>query len=326
MENFVDTQLRPVGTCMICTEPFSATHEPVALPCKHIFGHECIKRWVKDGRGNTRACPTCRHVLVEKKNSHVGFDAPSMWKALCEQPPERLSAFMASLWPLLQHLWQRKPSGKFSVTDMLEQIIIPALISTARRTEETPTGIMMDCYNLIAASWDSLGRPDHASGLAIPLIRLARLMACASTTLPKCLTINSRVNRLIWRANACIGLTEQEVSWDFIMEASELDNDRYIPLLHLYTILISQSIAYNSEPNEWPKRRHEIMNHTVERCCTKIGGIFWIGKPSNQFKDVLLKAYEELRRHQLEKKKLNLRGRDGEESIVKGIWALAGWQ
>jgi hypothetical protein len=63
----------------------------------------------------------------------------------------------------------------------------------------------------------------------------------------------------------------------------------------------------------------------VERCCKKIGGEIWIDRPSNDFENVLVLVYEELRRYQLEKRKPSLRGHDGEESIVQGIWALAGW-
>lgn len=328
MDNFLKTQLHPTETCIVCTEPFSATHQPVALPCKHIFGHECIKMWVKNGRGNTTACPTCRYVLIEKRSPHEGFDTASIWKMLCEQPPERLHAFMMSIWCRLQILWQRNPDGKFNVIDILEQLIIPSLIRIGPEMDEPDEqnpDPLRDCYDLVAASWNSLGRPNRAIGLAIPLVRLARLMSCASMVLPRWLTTNARTNRLIWRANACLGITEQDVKWEFIMEASKLGNECYFPLLQLYTVLISQSIAHNPQPNSWPTRRHEIMNQAVEQCCVKIGGGFWRGKPSNEFKEVLVRAYEELRRYQLEKKRISLRGHDGEDRVVKGIWALAGW-
>lgn len=328
MDNFLKTQLHPAETCIVCTEPFSSTHQPVALPCKHIFGHECIKKWLKSGRGNTSACPTCRYVVVEKKSPRADFDTSSLWKALCDQPPERLHAFMTKIWSGLQVLWQRHPSGTFSVTEVLDQAIIPALIKTARRTDspnDRHYDPVLDCYNLVAASWDSLGRPDSATGLGIPLVRLVRLMSSASTTLPKWLTTNARANRLLWRANACLGIFETDVSWDMIMEAARLEDERYFPLLHLYTMLISQSIAHNGHPTPWPTRRHEIMNLVVERCCTKIGGIAWKRKPSNQLKDILVPVYEDMRRYQLEKGKMSLRGNNGEESLVKGIWALACW-
>ena len=108
------------------------------------------------------------------------------------------------------------------------------------------------------------------------------------------------------------------------MEASTLKDDQYMPLLHLYTVLVSQGIAHQAAPNPYPSKRHEVMKLVVERCCTKIG-VTWKSKPSSKFKDVLVSVYEELRRWQGEKGRMSLRGHDGEEGVVKGIWALAGW-
>jgi hypothetical protein len=329
MENFINTQLHPVEFCLICTDAFSADHQPVILPCKHIFGYECIKKWLRTGRGNNSSCPNCRLAVYEKQNQRPTFDVPSIWKALCEQPPERLHIFLTSIWTGLQTLWQRKADGNFTTTELLDTAIIPALVQTA-----SPEGLrqvrdhdpFLDCYNLIAASWDSLGRPDDATGLAIPLVRLARLMSSASSTLPKWLTTVPRTNRLFWRANACLGLNDSNISWNTIVAASQdVTGTEHFPLLHLYTMLISQSISHNTQPTVWPTRRHEVMNLVLERCCKKIGGESWAGKPSNEFKDVLAITYEELRRYQHNKKKASLRGHDGEESVVKGIWALAGW-
>lgn len=329
MENFINTQLHPVEICAICADFFSADHQPVILPCKHIFGYECIKTWLRTGCGNNSSCPNCRLTVYKKQNQRPKFDVPSIWRALCEEPPERLHTFMSKIWSGLQTLWQRQADGNFTITDLLDIAIIPALVQTS-----SPSGThqvrnhdpFLDCYNLIAGSWDSLGRPNEATGLAIPLVRLARLMSSASNTLPKWLTTVPRSNRLFWKANACLGLNDSEISWSSIMLASQdVTGTEYFPLLHLYTMLISQSISHNSQPSVWPTRRHEVMNLVVERCYKKIGGESWTGKPSKEFKDVLVIAYEELRRYQLDKKKASLRGHAGEESVVKGIWSLAGW-
>jgi hypothetical protein len=237
---------------------------------------------------------------------------------------------MMKIWSGLQVLWQREPTGAFTVTSVLDQAIIPALINTALGTnapDDRRQDSVLDCYNLVAASWDSLGRPDIATGLAIPLVRLARLIASAGAVLPKWLTTNPRANRLIWRANACLPIGEEDISWRYIIEASRQTESSYFPLLHLYTVLISQSITHYPAPVPYPTRRHEIMNLVVERCCAKIGGggAAWKGRPDDELKDVLVGVYGELRRYQLEKGKISLRGRDGEDAVVKGIWALAGW-
>jgi hypothetical protein len=329
MEKFIQDKLQPVECCSICTDPFSAEHQPVALSCNHIFGFECIKKWLRTGRGNSTSCPNCRAVIYERPTPKCTFDAPSIWKALCEQPPELLHSFMIKVWSGLRILWQRKPDGKFSVSELLDTAIIPALAQTANPNETRPArenDWFLDCYNLIAASWDSLGRPDTATGLAIPLVRLARLMSCASSTLPKWLTTVPRMNRLFWKANACLGITQPEISWETVIAASQdLGGTHHLSLLHLYTVLLSQSISHNSQPSVWPLRRHEVMNLVVERCCKKIGESNWSGRPTNEFKDILVGVYEELRRYQLNKKKISLRGHDGEESVVKGMWALAAW-
>ncbi|KAF1976765.1 hypothetical protein BU23DRAFT_565449 [Bimuria novae-zelandiae CBS 107.79] len=69
--------------CFICREEYRAgvldshgettalmfVDEPVALPCNHIFGLECILNWVLDGEGNT--CPSCRDELYTRKEPLV---------------------------------------------------------------------------------------------------------------------------------------------------------------------------------------------------------------------------------------------------------------
>lgn len=325
MDNFIKTQLLPVDECIVCTEPFSATHKPVALNCKHIFGHECIERWIRSGRGNKASCPVCRHVLVERKNARPAFDTHSLWRRLCELPPDCLHGFMSWLWKGIRELWQRKPDGKFKTTDILEKVIFPALITTGAQAWSGSHDALTDAYNLIAASWDSLERPNRADGLAIPLVRLTRLMVSASQVTKRWLTSLRQVNELFWKANECLGLTEECISWDVINDAANLESDRYFPLLHLYTMLISHGLEMNPEPENMPTRRHEIMNLVIERCCKKIGSECYAGRPSNSFKDSLLVVFQELRRYQLGKNRWSLKGHNGEVAIVKGLWALGGW-
>src|SRR5690242_3223773 len=243
METFIKTQLRPVQECIICTEHFSATHHPVTLDCKHVFGHKCISRWIRDGRGINASCPVCRHVLIVKENPQPAFDATSIWIRLCELPLDRLHAFMKKLWVAIREIWKRKPDGNFTVSDLLERAIFPALIEIGAQARSGSHDAFTDAYSLIAASWDSVGRPDRAEGLAIPFVRLARLVCSAATTLPMYLTGLTRTTRLIWKANACLGLTEADISWNLIMSASKQDTSDHFPLLHLFTALISQSIA-----------------------------------------------------------------------------------
>jgi hypothetical protein len=267
--------------------------------------------------------------MYEKRAPERPFNAPSIWKALCDQPSERLHIFMINIWSSVRKLWQHKPDGDFTTTSLLHGAIIPALVETVNPYgpgQDRDHDPLIDCYNLIAASCDRHGRPDATTALAIPLVRLARLMSSASSTLPKWLTTVPGTNRLFWKANACLGIRNNEISWDSIVAVSQdVGGTQNFPLLYLYTVLVSQSIIHNWQPDTWPMRRHEVMNLVVERCCKKIGGESWVGKPSNEFKDVLVVVYEELKKYQLDKKKPSLRGHDREEDIVKGIWTLASW-
>ncbi|KAF2683680.1 hypothetical protein K458DRAFT_452324 [Lentithecium fluviatile CBS 122367] len=320
MEDFINRKLKPTESCIVCTEPFDGKHIPVALPCCHIFGHECIKNWLRNGRGNTKSCPFCRRAIFENADPPA-FDTASIWKALDEQPPERLHFFLTDVWARVQQLWRGRLSGNFATAELLDKIILPALLKTADRAANP----FMDSFNLLGGSWNSLGRPDRAPGLGEPLVRLAHLMSQSSCVLPKWLTSVQRMNLLFWKANASLTISEDNINWNHIIEAAKLENQRYFPLLHLYTLLISQSLAHMEPPKEWPTCRHGIMNLVVERCCRRIGGD-WNGKPSNEFKDLLVVVFEELKRHQLENGKMSLRSHAGEEHVVAGLWAMAMWR
>ncbi|KAL5114260.1 hypothetical protein ACEQ8H_007869 [Pleosporales sp. CAS-2024a] len=252
--------------------------------------------------------------MYEKPASKRTFDMRSIWGALCKLSPELLHNFMTKIWSGVRKLWQKR-------SDALRQEMNRHVPGRAQSDD-----LFLDCYNLLAASWDSLGRPDNATGLAIPLVRLARLMSTASTKLPKWLTTVPRTNDMIWKANASLGLSDSDISWDNIISASrDLKSSSHFALLHLYTMLISQSIRNNPCPVVLPERRNEVMSLVVERCCKQIGGEAWLGRPSYEFRDMLVFVYGELRRLQLEKGMPTLKGHDVEEEVVRGIWALASW-
>ena len=62
----------PEGTqCPICIEPFEDApdaEKPVKLPCKHVIGHDCLKKWLTSSalNRNNKHCPTCRAALFER--------------------------------------------------------------------------------------------------------------------------------------------------------------------------------------------------------------------------------------------------------------------
>ncbi|KAJ4359883.1 uncharacterized protein N0V89_000439 [Didymosphaeria variabile] len=314
MEDFIRSKLQPSGSCIICTDPFSADHQPVALQCHHIFGHNCIKKWLHSGRGANNSCPVCRREVYAPSDSQA-FTSASIWTALCASSPNRIHAFMIALWSCVTALFADDPTGNFTICDLLGQAVIPALSKIAGAR-----GAFHDCHALILSSWNSLGRPNTASGLAIPLVRLARMMTQTSGILPKWITTVQRTSLLFWRANTCLGTTSLDISWAHLREAAHLTNPRYFPLLHLYTVLLSQNIVHSRPTHAGPTR-----TQILDRCCNKIGG-GWAGQPSEAFKESVVGVYDELRRHQLDEKRISLRGHEEEKGVVTGLWAMAGWR
>lgn len=318
MDTFIRTKLQPSGSCIICSDTFSADHQPVALACNHIFGHRCIKKWLHHGRGNTNSCPICRHEIYTPSDDHTSA-CSSIWAALCARSPERIHDFMTALWPRVSALCKAEPDGSFSVRDLLHRAVLPALEEVAEQYKNH--GPFHDCQSLIVSTRNSSDRPNPASGLIIPLVRLTRLMTQTSAILPKWITTVQRTSVLFWRANACLGVSTLGISWAHIGEAAQLANPRYFPLLHLYTVLLSQNIVH-SQPTIPEGLTHATI---LERCCGKIGGR-WEGKPEKGFKESVVAVYEALRRHQLDEKRISLRGHEEEKGVVTGLWAMVAWR
>lgn len=49
-------------TCSICLDAWSNSgdHRLIALKCGHLFGHQCIIRWLNSQNAKTKSCPTCK--------------------------------------------------------------------------------------------------------------------------------------------------------------------------------------------------------------------------------------------------------------------------
>lgn len=60
-------------SCHICMEPFTGgllQELPVLLPCGHIFGKDCMIKWLSsDGDRSPRNCPMCRAKLFPQSPS-----------------------------------------------------------------------------------------------------------------------------------------------------------------------------------------------------------------------------------------------------------------
>lgn len=55
-------------TCPICLDAWgnSGVHRLVSLKCGHLFGYECVERWLKAQNSKERSCPTCKSKAAMK--------------------------------------------------------------------------------------------------------------------------------------------------------------------------------------------------------------------------------------------------------------------
>ncbi|KAF2008946.1 hypothetical protein BU24DRAFT_359074 [Aaosphaeria arxii CBS 175.79] len=317
MEEFIRNNLAPTETCTICCEPFSEGHAPVALQCAHIFGHGCFTDWLRNGDGNTNSCPLCRAQLFEE----TVFHPYRIWGILCQENPQRLCEYMKALWQGIQRQSHADPgNGQTLVQNVIWK---PLWEVRDPRNENCTFRRYVRYLNDLSPQYGVLNPVDEA---IIPILRLSELLACVYKRVPLYLTTSTDLAMLVWKANQSIGVREGKVNWSLVCRAARDLDGPYFPLLHLYTVLISQYIIHGDELTTWPTKRHEKMNYVVQNCCTMIGSS-WTGYPTNHFKDQLIVVYEELRRHQKDTGRISLRGTPSEGYIVKGLWSLAGnWQ
>jgi hypothetical protein len=310
MEDYIRS-LQPIDDCHICHEPFGAGHQPTVLACKHIFGHGCILSWLQDGEGNTNSCPICRHMLFEDAS---GLSNQDLWARLCQAPLAKIRKFVELVRDGARRFMDRYLRG--NVCYAVHEIIRPALWIVASRQPYDP---FLKCHMRLGTYTSQ-----QAEGLAIPFYRLLRLMDIAYAAVESHIVTRPSFNDLLWKANAYIPYNAEIISWEQLTAISTRLDGQDMPLLHLFSALISQDIEQHAKTTPIPKRRHEKMNLVVARYCNKIGMSF-DGKPSNEFKDKLAIVYEELRRHQEEYGRMSLRGDTGEKHIVKGLWQTASW-
>lgn len=52
--------------CSLCYEDFSDEHPAVALPnCRHVYGQECIQKWMESDNAQHDKCPACRAPILD---------------------------------------------------------------------------------------------------------------------------------------------------------------------------------------------------------------------------------------------------------------------
>lgn len=86
---FLKTGIRRVESCGICLDPFSDTHIPAVLPCRHVFSEGCLKEWFGDDQvGGKNTCPMCRDKLFWD-NASERFENPQL-RRTCQAFRDRM--------------------------------------------------------------------------------------------------------------------------------------------------------------------------------------------------------------------------------------------
>lgn len=60
--------------CVICTERLlTASKEPAALACGHMFHGECIRQWFANKAPDKKQCPTCKQTAAKAMSNNGGI-------------------------------------------------------------------------------------------------------------------------------------------------------------------------------------------------------------------------------------------------------------
>ena len=88
--------------CPICLDPFQESDCPIQLPCKHIFGRDCLNSWLS----THNTCPQCRRVVFDESAEAEFNDAEAelndMIERAMESPAEEWPHDRANLIALLE--------------------------------------------------------------------------------------------------------------------------------------------------------------------------------------------------------------------------------
>ncbi|KAF1996332.1 hypothetical protein P154DRAFT_443540 [Amniculicola lignicola CBS 123094] len=310
--------------CFICQGDFGPDHTPVALACRHIFGRQCLLHWLQQGQGNVSSCPQCRAPLsaeaAQGQPARAEFTSETLWDRCCEMSSYQIDTLMYHIWKILDAYQFWPENINVYIHDLFMNVIRSSFEDASRQMNDLLfRGIHLQFH----------GRTQAAQGVIPSFNRLVLLMLATRSKFPKTFQAEARTNMLIFKASACFGRGGITLYWECLNEASLSRNDRYFPFLHFYTMLVSQNVEYHPKGNMWPELPQEQLAMVVDRCCNRIGrhwdGRPWEGVPSDEFKNKLVAVYHELQHHQHGSGRVSLRGNEGEEDIVRGLWRTGTW-
>jgi len=329
--DWLQKYLQICATCSICEKPYSAIHIPVVLRhCGHVFGYQCLANTLYGGevdleeawclthgidRGSA-TCPSCdAHVL----DSLVEHNARTALERITSDTlvPDHLSKLDAFVEQLREGVAtvdlnaERKNLMSFFGACYTSDAV--DFLHNALQDAASAGGYFSPFHDIITAS--RVGKPQV---MLFPLIRFCYLLWDVHHTMRRKTSLD--INKLLWEGNRCLGLDKPLVQWEEVVEASELDDARLFPLVHCFTMLVSQALVRFNLSEPW--KGDDKLEKGRQMALSTVG-VHFEGKPSDEWLSKLVIVVNELKRYQFEMGKEPLSGRAAETHIVRGWWSMA---
>jgi hypothetical protein len=173
-------------------------------------------------------------------------------------------------------------------------------------------GFFSPFHDVIAAT-----RGDEPQKMLFPLIRFCYLLWDVHGAMRR--KTSPCINKLLWEGNRCLGIGKPLVQWEDVVEASMLVTGELFPLLHCFTMLLSQALARIALKEEWGE------GEKLERAraMTQEVSVHFEGAPGDEWLIRLAFVVGELKRYQFGIGRVALVGVEKEEHVVRGWWAMA---
>jgi hypothetical protein len=315
--------------CSLCNRPYSANHTPAVLrACGHTFGYSCLSVILNGGdvdlrntwsdtpsisHGDTQ-CPKCQVPITHVDSEQTAL---SILRAISSDAPEQQNKLNTFVEQLRESVAKTDPDVerkdymqffKRCYTSDGDDILQKALQDAASTGD-----YFSPFHDAIAAS-----RGGEPQPMAFPLIRLCFLLWDVHCAIKRKTSL--AINVMLWEGNRCLGVGNPLIQWEDIEDATKLETPQLFPLLHCFTMLVSQALARNNLTNPWlGDQRLDL----AQKLACEIIGPHFEGEPSEQWLYKLAIVVDELKRHQFEKGRKSLTGAAAEKSIVRGWWAIA---
>lgn len=324
----ISRYVRVSAYCFLCNRPFSTDHAPVAIrACGHIFGYRCLSIILNGGDVDVKAtwsdvsmlapkgaeCPECQvpitHIDSEQR-------ALSILRDISSDLPDERNKLHAFVEQLRESVAKEDPDVepkdymqffRRCYTSDGDDILQKALQDAASAGD-----YFSPFHDAITASRASDPQP-----MGFALLRFCYLLWDTHHAMRRKSSVS--INVLLWEGNRCLGVSNPLVQWEDVEEAAELEDTRLFPLLHCFTMLVSQALARHNLVEPW--LGEERLELARKLACESIGPHFE-GEPGELWLVKLVVVVNELKRHQFEMGRRPLAGGSAERSIVRGWWAL----